>query len=367
MNDIAYWGMVPALSSRADDRNLLTSMAIFCAGIGQFLAGTIIPAFTAGEYVIGGNAVTAYRNITFIICLFFAASTCITLFGVKEKPLPPRKESDLSKVSLRAVLKTLGANDQLIWVSVVFLVCSVSNLLLSGGLSMSYLYFEFGYNGVFLSIFGVLGNVAAVFLMVSFSALSKKFSRSQLVRTGVIGAIVGYGIMLLSGLILPGSMINLKFGALAFGNIFVFVGQTLIYMIMVICVANTVEYNEWKTGNRDEGIIFAVRPFITKLSGALVQFLIMVIYILVGVRTFTNQIADLENAASSGLIDAVQKTQEIAQVLSGVTSGHTIALLLCMTLLPSILLIISWRIFKAKYNITEEKYDKMLQDIGARR
>ena len=45
---------------------------------------------------------------------------------------------------------------------------------------------------------------------------------------------------------------------------FAFLGQTLVYLIMIICIANTVEYNEWKTGRREEGIVFSVRPFISK-------------------------------------------------------------------------------------------------------
>ena len=27
---------------------------------------------------------------------------------------------------------------------------------------------------------------------------------------------------------------------------------------MIICIANTVEYNEWKTGRREEGIVFCL-------------------------------------------------------------------------------------------------------------
>ena len=57
MNDIAYWGMVPALARRADDRNRLTSRTVLFAGVGQFLGGIVVPTFTAGSLVIGGNRV----------------------------------------------------------------------------------------------------------------------------------------------------------------------------------------------------------------------------------------------------------------------------------------------------------------------
>ncbi len=54
-----------------------------------------------------------------------------------------------------------------------------------------------------------------------------------------------------------------------------------------------------------------MRPFITKLGTALVQLLVLVIYLAVGVRAVTNQISDLENAASQGLITIAEKTERI--------------------------------------------------------
>ena len=44
MNDIAYWGMVPALARRADDRNRLTSRTVLFAGVGQFLGAPVLAA-----------------------------------------------------------------------------------------------------------------------------------------------------------------------------------------------------------------------------------------------------------------------------------------------------------------------------------
>ena len=38
---------------------------------------------------------------------------------------------------------------------------------MGGGLSVTYLYFEFGYNGLLLSIFSILGNVARLCPAVS--------------------------------------------------------------------------------------------------------------------------------------------------------------------------------------------------------
>ena len=158
MNDIAYWGMVPALARRADDRNRLTSRTVLFAGVGQFLGGIVVPTFTAGSLVIGGNAVTAYRAVVLIVCAAFTATQLITLLVVREPSA--RDEAPAEKVGIRKAFSTIARNDQLVWCAVVFLIFSVAQTLMGGGLSVTYLYFEFGYNGLLLSIFSILGNVA---------------------------------------------------------------------------------------------------------------------------------------------------------------------------------------------------------------
>lgn len=246
MNDIAYWGMVPALARRADDRNRLTSRTVLFAGVGQFLGGIVVPTFTAGSLVIGGNAVTAYRAVVLIVCAAFTATQLITLLVVREPSA--RDEAPAEKVGIRKAFSTIARNDQLVWCAVVFLIFSVAQTLMGGGLSVTYLYFEFGYNGLLLSIFSILGNVAGAVLMLVFAALSGRFTRAQLMKAGAFGAAAGYLCIMLSGLFIPREMWALKFTMLTVSNLFAFLGQTLVYLIMIICIANTVEYNEWKNG-----------------------------------------------------------------------------------------------------------------------
>lgn len=85
MNDISYWGMVPALSSDADARNQFTSRATLFAGIGGTLASVLIPMFTTGERAIGGSTTVAYGRIALIICVLSPLFICFTLFGVRER------------------------------------------------------------------------------------------------------------------------------------------------------------------------------------------------------------------------------------------------------------------------------------------
>ena len=364
MNDIAYWGMVPSLARRADDRNRLTSRTVLFAGVGQFLGGIVVPTFTAGSLVIGGNAVTAYRVVVWMVCGLFAATQLVTLLAVRE-PVHG-DEPPAEKVSLKKTVSVIARNDQLVWCAVIFLIFSVAQTLMGAGLSVTYLYFEFGYNGLLLSIFSILGNLAAAVLMIVFAVLSNRFTRAQLVRTGAFASAAGYVGILICGLVIPRSMWVFKFAMLTVSNLFAMLGQTLVYLILIICIANTIEYNEWKTGLREEGIVFSVRPFITKFASALVQLMVLIIYLAVGVRSVTNRISDLENAASQGTITAAEKTAQIETVLQSVPGSQSAALLICMTLIPAALLLISYAIYRKKYTITEEAYEQMTREIAAR-
>ena len=169
------------------------------------------------------------------------------------------------------------------------------------------------------------------------------------------------------GLVIPRELWLFKFAMLTVSNLFAMLGQTLVYLILIICIANTIEYNEWKTGRREEGIVFSVRPFITKFAGALVQLMVLTIYLAVGVRSVTNRISELENAASQGAVSAAEKAAQIEGVLQSVPAGQSAALLVCMTLIPAALLLISYGIYRKKYTITEEAYERMTREIAARR
>lgn len=368
MNDIAYWGMVPSLAQNAQDRDTLTSRAVLLAGVGQAVTTLVVPTFTAGDMVIGGNAITAYAVIAGVISVCFMAFQCITLFGVVEKPLPPKTEASVSRVGFGTIAKVLRNNDQISWSILIFLLHAVSNGLINGGLSVTYVYFTYGYKGILLTLFSALGALATAVVMVFYAPISKKIPRATMMRVATISAVCGYLFMLLVGLFVPaGDTWVLKFALTIVGNLFAFLGQSVYYLVMIICIANTVEYNEWKSGTRAEGIIFAVRPFITKLASAIVQFLIMIIYLVIGVKDITNDISDIENLAASGAIQAEEKASQIASILTNVPDSKSAALLLCMTLIPIVLIIASYYFYQKKYIITEEKYEDILADLEARK
>lgn len=363
MNDISYWGMVPALSSDADARNQFTSRATLFAGIGGTLASVLIPMFTTGERAIGGSTTVAYGRIALIICVLSPLFICFTLFGVRERRSD--QEEKAPPVSFKKIIGTITGNDQLLWIALIFLIQQIGNGVVLGGIGSTFIYFDFGYDGGLYSLFTTVGMAATAFLMIFYPAISRRIHRKKLMGIMAVISTAGYLLMLLPGLLLQAGTI--KFWLIVIGYMLSNFGQYCYYLIMMISVINTVEYNELKHGVRDEAIITSLRPFLTKLASAVTVLITSVSYMLFGVTSFTNQISSLEQAASAGTITEAEKLSSISQVLSGVQHEQTVGLLLCMTVLPCLLMLLSYFLYKKHYRLDEEEYQKICDELAAKK
>ena len=348
MHDIAYWGMVPSLSSDADTRNRYTSRATLFAGIGGMLAAAFIPMLTAGDAAIGGNAVTAYGRVALLIAILGPLFLAFTVFGVIEQrnydnePAPP--------VSFKKIIGTITGNDQLLWIALIFLLQQIGNGIVLSGIGQTYIYVEFGYNGIFFTAFQMLGMAVTALLMIFYPVISRHLPRKKLMSILMLISGIGYVVMLLPGLAMHGG--NLKFILLTLGYMLANFGQYGFYLIMMISIMNTVEYNEYRHGTRDEGALTVAIANIT--------------YIVFNIIHYTNGIADLEQAANAGQITAEQKGAEITQLLTGVQHGQSLGLLLVMTVVPCLLMFASYLLYRKRYILDEEEYARICREIKAR-
>ena len=361
MHDISYWGMVPALSSDANARNQFASRATLFAGIGGTLASVLIPMFTIGDKAIGGSTTTAYGVISLIICIIAPLFLCFTIFGVREK----REYNDAPPVSLKKIWTTIIGNDQLLWISLIFLLQQIGNGLIVGGIGSTYIYFDFGYNGGLFSLFTIVGMSVTAFLMIFYPAISRKLPRKKFMSVLLAISLVGYALMLIAGLAMPAEMP--KFWVITVGYMLSNFGQYGFYLVMMISIINTVEYNEYKSGDRDEAIIASLRPFLTKMSSALIVLITNVAYMVFGVTKYTNKISDLENACARNLITEQDKISSIGSVINGIEPGKTLALLICMVVIPCVLMLLSYILYKNHYKLDEEEYERICGELDARK
>ena len=207
--------------------------------------------------------------------------------------------------------------------------------------------------------------MATAVLMVFYPAISRRLARKRLMRVTMVISTVGYAAMLLCGLLLPKELG--RFWGVTLGYMAANFGQYSFYLIMMISIINTVEYNEYLHGVRDEAIITSLRPFLTKMASALVIALTSLTYILCGVTNTTNRISELENAAAKGLVTEAEKLASIDMVLRDVSAGQTNGLFLCMTLLPFALMLISYVLYQRRYTLDEPEYERICAELEARK
>ena len=333
MHDISYWGMIPSLGTDPNTRDKFTSRTNLFAGIGGTLLTILLPVLTTGGSALGGSAITAYGYIALAIAITAPLFLAITIFGVQEDRSYEKEE--VPPISFKKIIKTITGNDQLLWISLIFLLQQIGNGVTLGGLGSTYIYFEFGYSGGLYSTFSTIGMVATAFLMVFYPMISKRINRKPLMKVMMIAAVVGYIMMFISGMALPhGSMT--KFWIITIGFMIANFGQYGFYLIMMISILNTVEYNEYKTGSRDDAIIASIRPFFTKLSSAIVVGLTSLSYVIFRVTDYTKQISNYESQAAAKEITDEAKATLIDNVIQSAQSGQVTGLLVLLVVVPFI-------------------------------
>lgn len=370
MNDISYWGMLPSLTSDEHERNKLTSCAQLLASAGVGLASLLIPLFTTGSLAKWG-APTGYKVIGIISAVLMVLFQLFTILGVKEKPLPPIKPDKSDRLTLKKMFQTIAKNDQLLWCALIMLIFSIGTGVVGGGLLTMYVYFEFGYEGGYTLLIGLGYSIISTLFTATYPWLSKKFGRNKILYSAGIATIFGFALMLIFALAIPtgapkSSEWFAKFILIAVAYTFIGYGAGF-YMIMVINMANTVEYNEWKYGQRNESLIFSLRPFTAKLSSALTQALVIGVYAVASITTYTNAISNIENEASKNLITNKVKMEKITEIINKVSLQDRQILVSCMCIIPIVFMIVALILYKKKCTLSETRLAEMVRETEARK
>jgi len=406
LNDIPYWSLLPNLSRDKKDRDQITTLVVVFAGVGAFLGNAIISFTTVG------NAVKGYSIISYTFAIFFIACTLLTVLGVKE-PKELMIEND-EKITIKKMFSVIKHNDQLLWSALALMFYSVGSGLLVA-LGYNFFYMELGYNGTLVLIFIATFGVSNILIQSFYASFAKRYSRQKLLLYSFIVLGAGYLLLLLMGYVpfFPVHIITVcAFGALVFS------GQAIFYMVIIVNMTNTIEYNEYNTGHRNEAVIFSLRPFVAKFSSALQQGVVTLVLVVSGIFLLSQNISQLEaqknvfdeltwseqvtykaNIESRTVIlDQVDISQEektaVYDALQLVTYTDTngdfieemyindaadsafkaeatasmhFSLRLAITLIPIGLIFCSFYILRKKYFITEEYYESITQEIVKRR
>ena len=123
-------------------------------------------------------------------------------------------------------------------------------------------------------------------------------------------------------------------------GVLIFVGQAFIQMLMLMFLADTIEYGQLKLGKRNESITFSVQPFINKIGGAIANGVLGLTLIISGINE--------------------------AQTAADVTAQGITTMKLSMMIIPLIVIVISYIVYMRKFKIDEERYAEILNSLKER-
>ena len=324
-NDIPYWSLLPALTLDQKQRESYGALAKIFATIGLFTVVVAIVPVTDALTKVLGDGVRAWTTFTLAVVVIMLVGQSVTLFGVREPNIVVESE----RTTLKELAGVVFHNDQLLWTAIA-MVLFMTGYVTTTSFGLYFFKYVYRNEGMYPPFAAVLG-VAQLVGYATFPVLSKRMRRRTLytLATGLI--LAGYVVFFFS----PMNMVPIGLAGLL-----LFVGQAWVTLLMLVFLTDTIEYGQWKLGRRNVAVTFALQPFINKVGGALATAVVSVTVIISGVNR--------------------------AVTPDDVTPGGLLIVKIAMLIVPPILIIVGYLIYRAKYRIDEAMYASLVADLKER-
>lgn len=313
--DIPYWSLSAAITKDPVERTKVVTIPRTVASGGLWTINVL--ALPLVHFFGGWVGAVAVLSGLFFVCMMF------TVFGVKERHVIPRQERQTLKSAFRFFFIENKPLRLLIFsFFIIEMTANIRN-------AFTIYFFKYNLNAesfipLFMGLtvgFQLAGNVAVPFIA---KLIGKK-------KTSIVGI-----------LITAISMVAMFFTGMSIIPIFVWsclisFGVGLNYVVMSTMLADCVDYGEWKTGNRSEGMVFSVNIFRAKIAAAI-------------------------GSAIGGYALAIAGYKA-----NMVQTGTTLTMLsLLFTIIPGILTFLA--VFPMKnYELTEDMNRKIVKEVSERR
>ncbi|MBU1143718.1 MAG: glycoside-pentoside-hexuronide (GPH):cation symporter, partial [Firmicutes bacterium] len=266
MNDIAYWSMYPSFTTDPSERERIGSKARIFASLGMFITIASVPLIYQN---FSGGPVKAFSIIALIICIIYVISQVAVFFLVKQ-PKNIIIDSMQKKTTLLDMVKIIFKNDQLVVIIVAILLFNIGYFITTA-LGIYFFNYDFNkYGGAEFTIFSGILAVSQLTALGLFPVLMKKMSRKKLFTISVVMIVVGYLLFMSVGY----TFIPMNMFFIGLAGLILFSGQGFIQVLVLVMLADTIEYGQWKLGTRNESVVFAINPFVTKLATAVQTFVV---------------------------------------------------------------------------------------------
>ena len=325
LGNASYGAMVPSMTKNSQDRAELAAWRQGGANTGLLLATVgFMPIALLFESQETGYMIAALIYTTIgLMAVFFC------YLNVKEHHtiIDNNPEQTIERPTIKEGIKAVLKNNQL-------LVLAIANLLTLSAfnvkLTVQVFYAEYILNDVSMVSYMSFVSMGCIYLGVLLvPAMVRRFGKKPVYLAGLLLWILGD----IANFLFGGTVMSyVLFTSLAF------FGTSFVNSLNWAFVSDTVEYGEWKTGTRTEGLVYCGMTFFRKCSQAIAGF----------VPGFS--------LALVGYIPNVEQTDSAKAGITGL-----------IFIYPAALAIVTALIMAFLYTLNEQRYQEIITSLSARR
>ncbi len=277
IGDIPFWGLSAAISPNPVDRSRVIKSARFISGIIGGLPGIII---TVCIDLSRNNIIPFTLSQVFLFLAVIGGTFGMFLFSLSGLCTKERIVQVNNDPKLLDCFKLLFKNKYLLLIVLSNILGTVGGI---GGTFSTYFYtLSLGIASLSL-VAGIPGTISGWVSYGLLSNLEQRFTSKQLIfGCSLSNALIGI-ITFLAGM---NSYTNPKIivPIIAVQGVFTSFIGSINAVVPTKMIADTVDYMEWKTGERSEGMSFSLLTFVGKLTGSLSTAIATAIIPLIGLQ-----------------------------------------------------------------------------------
>lgn len=341
--DVPYWSWLPNLSSNPHERESISVIPRIFASFGGFIVCTFgLSVINFFNNKFGDTSVmqeqadgsfvniseTGFTAIAIAIVVIFIICIAITVTNVKEKSTIGASAPE--KTSFKEAFAIIIKNDQLVAFIGLLLTFNLSTQILKG---FAVFYFkEVCLAATLYNVFGfsIIFEMIGLFL---FPTIARKISREK-----VYFLACGLPVLAMIALAIAGYVCPTSYPVVIACCAFLFFGSGLSVATTTCCIADVIDYGELKFGKRNEAITCSSQTFLMKAAQAV-----------------------------AGLLNGVGLTAigYDATLAGHQAAGTILGIRVLMFVVPIVLIILSFVIFKFVYKLKGQKLAEMTAQVNA--
>ena len=263
LGDVPYWSMSAAMSPSPSDRTRAIATARFLSGfIGGIATTVMLPVMID---LSNNNKIGWSLREVFAFCGLISGIFIVGLFSLAGLFVKERVVQQVEESSFFDAFRFIVKNKPLLLIILSNVLGTVSSV---AGVFGAFYYTEVLNLMTWNSVVSLIGGVGGLFGMATIVLIKKRFDNRQLmVINKIVPAVLGT-IAFFCGMrhydtwyiVIP---------IIAVKNLLSGVFDAYNSVVSTEIIGDTVDYMEWKTGIRNEGMAFSVLTFVGKLQGRL--------------------------------------------------------------------------------------------------